>query len=41
MSLAIVITAVLVGTFFTAKVALEFLDVLLDKLSEDDEHQDQ
>jgi len=39
MSLAIVITAVLVGTFFTAKLALDFLDVLLDKLEEDDENQ--
>ena len=35
MSLAIVMTAVLVGTFFTAKLALDFLDVLLDKLSEE------
>jgi hypothetical protein len=39
MSLAIVITAVLVGTFFTAKLALDFLDVLLDKLEDDDENQ--
>jgi len=39
MNLAIVITAVLVGTFFTAKLALDFLDVLLDKLEEDDPHQ--
>ncbi len=39
MNLAIVITAVLVGTFFTAKLALDFLDVLLDKLEEDDENQ--
>ena len=40
MSLAIVITAVLVGTFFTAKLALDFLDVLLDKLSEEEDHHD-
>jgi hypothetical protein len=38
MSVAIVTIAVLVGGFFTAKLALEFLDVLLDKLSEEDHH---
>lgn len=39
MSVAIVTIAVLVGGFFTAKLALDFLDVLLDKLEEDDPHQ--
>jgi|9_EtaG_2_1085328.scaffolds.fasta_scaffold10103_4 hypothetical protein len=41
MKLAILITAVVVGGFFTAKLALDFLDVLLDKLEveEDDPHQ--
>lgn len=39
MSVAIVTIAVLVGGFFTAKLALDFLDVLLDKLEEDEPHQ--
>ena len=35
MTLAIVITAVLVGGFFSAKLSMEFLDLLMGKLKED------
>lgn len=37
MKLAIVIAAVLVGGFFTAKLTLEFLDFLLDRLKEEND----
>jgi len=39
MKLAILIAAIIIGGFFTAKLSLEFLDVIIDKLKE--ENQDQ
>lgn len=37
MKLAILIVAIAVGGFFTAKLSLEFLDLLIDKLKEDND----
>ena len=39
MKLAILIATIIIGGFFTAKLSLEFLDVIIDKLKE--ENQDQ
>jgi hypothetical protein len=38
--LAILIIAVAVGGFFTAKLTMEFLDLLIEKLKEDDDRRD-
>ena len=40
MKLAILIVAVAVGGFFTAKLTMEFLDFLIEKLKEDNDHRD-
>ena len=37
MKLAILIIAVAVGGFFTAKLTMEFLDILIEKLKEDND----
>jgi len=40
MKLAILIIAVGVGAFFTAKLSMEFLDILIEKLKEDNNRRD-
>ena len=40
MKLAILIIAVAVGGFFTAKLTMEFLDLLIEKLKEDNDRRD-
>tara|TARA_B100001113_G_C20829729_1_gene500480 strand:- start:440 stop:646 length:207 start_codon:yes stop_codon:yes gene_type:complete len=40
MKLAILLVAIAVGGFFTAKLSLEFLDLLIEKLKEDNNHRD-
>ena len=40
MKLAILIVAVAVGGFYTAKLTMEFLDYLLEKLKKDNDHRD-
>jgi len=40
MKLAILITAVAVGGFFTIKLTMEFLDLLIEKLKEDNDRRD-
>lgn len=40
MKLAILIVAIAVGGFFTAKLSLEFLDLLIEKLKEENDHRD-
>jgi hypothetical protein len=40
MNLAILIIAVAVGGFFTAKLTMEFLDLLIEKLKEDNDRRD-
>ena len=40
MKLAILIIAMAVGGFFTAKLTMEFLDILIEKLKEDNDRRD-
>jgi hypothetical protein len=40
MKLAILLVVIAIGGFFTAKLSLEFLDLLIEKLQEDDNHRD-
>jgi hypothetical protein len=41
MKLAILIAVVVVGGFFTAKLSLEFLDLLVQKLKEEDQNKEE
>ena len=41
MKLAILLIVVAVGGFFTAKLSMEFLDLILQKLKEDNDRRDQ
>jgi len=38
MKLAILLVVIAIGGFFTAKLSLEFLDLLIEKLKEDNDH---